>query len=674
MSGADAVAVRVRSDDRGAARGELVLRADGEERRFALAPSEASPLDLEAVIDLAALRLGEPARWSVAAALAGGEHAVTATELTPPIELAHEQGVYRVRPHSGDGGLLVLDTRLLGPFAPVGALWLRERSLEIGGEELDELSARRREDGREARLGNPVDLAALAEQAGTWDLYRVDAGRLLRLGAHLDGLSDRWRCTVYPAARVRDLEVQPYFTVDNELSIRVRRPQRPTAPAGARAPGDRAELARRAKLVTAELLQVPGRRIVRALAGRARGAVPAGTRPKVHLLLLHAYGVGGTIRTTFNTAGWLAQTHEVEVISVIRRRAVPALPFPAGVALSTIDDLTQPVGALGRILRALPSVLIHPEDYGYGACSLLTDIRLARRLRSLPPGVLITTRPGLNVVGPDLVPAGVRVVGQEHMNFRSHRPGLFARMKSEYTKLDALAVLTEDDLRDYRVLLASAPTRVAQIPNALPASDGPPSALDAKVVVAAGRLRRQKGFDLLIPAYADVARRHPDWQLRIYGSGEERDALRALILEHELHNHVFLMGTSHALQDELAKASLFVLSSRYEGFGMVILEAMSRGLPVVSFDCPRGPSEIVGHGIDGALVPNGDVDGLGRAILELIEDEGKRRRYGAAALGKARQYEIANIGPRWDALLADLAGGRGADGAGVRGRGSTAAR
>jgi glycosyltransferase involved in cell wall biosynthesis len=411
---------------------------------------------------------------------------------------------------------------------------------------------------------------------------------------------------------------------------------------------------RRLKLLVLRIGQPVGRRVVRLLARGVRPAPPGGGRPRVSFLLLNAYGVGGTIRTTFNTAAWLAKTHDVEVISVVRRRDDPALPFPEGVDLSAVDDLRATPGLLGRFARALPSALIHPEDYGFRACSFLTDVRLARRLRALPPGVLVSTRPGLNVAVPSLAPAGVTLVGQEHMNFLAHRPGLFARIRSTYPKLDALAVLTDGDLEDYTRLLSGAKTKVRRIPNALPPSDAPAAALDRKVVIAAGRLRRQKGFDLLIRAYAEVARTHPDWKLHIYGAGEEKAALQGLIEGSVLEDTVTLMGATRTLCDELAKGSIFVLSSRYEGFGMVILEAMSQGLPVVTFDCPRGPGDIVSDGEDGIVVPNGDIDGLARAIVELIEDEDKRRRYGAAAPAKAHRYDIANIGPQWDALLGEL--------------------
>jgi glycosyltransferase involved in cell wall biosynthesis len=597
--------------------GDVVLRdsVSGTERRFDPADipwSDLRPPD------------GASASWSV--------EGVGVVEVPHPSELPDDGGVFRLRPHGGPKGQMCIDAKLLGPYARVNEVWVRGARLEL---RVDGVLARLREGGEEVELRSLDDLGA-----GTWDLFTRDG---LRLAAHLDALTDRWRSTTYPSARLASgLEAQPYFTVDNELSVRVREPRPRTRPARAGA------VPRRAKLLALRLFQPIGRALVRLMAGRSR---PAG-EPKVYLLLLHAYGVGGTIRTTFNTAEWLARTRDVEVISVIRRRESPALPFPEGVSLSAIDDLRE---ASGRLLRALPSALIHPEDYGFSASSFLTDVRLARRLRSLQRGsVLITTRPGLNVAAPSLVPGGVTVIGQEHMNFLSHRPGLMARIKSEYPKLDALAVLTEDDLRDYSQLLAGGQTKVVRIPNALPQSAGPVSRLEEKVVVAAGRLRLQKGFDLLVRAYAEVAQTHPDWQLRIYGSGEERQPLRDLIVERELYNHVFLMGTSHTLQDELATGSIFVLSSRYEGFGMVILEAMARGLPVVSFDCPRGPGDIVSSGQDGILVPNGDVNGLTRALIELIEDEDKRRRYAAAAPDKARQYALDRIGPQWDALLGEL--------------------
>jgi glycosyltransferase involved in cell wall biosynthesis len=130
--------------------------------------------------------------------------------------------------------------------------------------------------------------------------------------------------------------------------------------------------------------------------------------------------------------------------------------------------------------------------------------------------------------------------------------------------------------------------------------------------------------------------------------------LRRLIADHDLYEHVFLMGPTARLGEALAQGSIFVLSSRFEGFGMVIVEAMSKGLAVVSFDCPRGPSEIIRDGVDGVLVPELDVPALGRAISDLAGDRDRRAQLGRAAIEAARRYDREAIGRRWDALLARL--------------------
>jgi glycosyltransferase involved in cell wall biosynthesis len=303
-------------------------------------------------------------------------------------------------------------------------------------------------------------------------------------------------------------------------------------------------------------------------------------------------------------------------------------------------------------------VLVHPDDHMFARCSAWTDLQLVRRLRRLRSGVLVTTRPGYNLLVARARPRALVTIGQEHMNFGSHLPAMTRAIGRHYGGLDAVAVLTTGDERDYGRVLAGAGTRVVRIPNALPSLDGRRASPDAKVIVAAGRLNRQKGFDLLIRAFAPIAAAHPDWQLRIHGGGGQRAALQEQIFAAGLYEQVFLMGPTERLGEALAKGSVFALSSRTEGFGIVLLEAMSKGLAVVSFDCPRGPADIVADGRDGLLVPAEDVDALSRALSAVVEDRALRAHLGAAALEKARAYDPAGIGARWLTLIDELTAAR----------------
>jgi glycosyltransferase involved in cell wall biosynthesis len=383
------------------------------------------------------------------------------------------------------------------------------------------------------------------------------------------------------------------------------------------------------------------------------------TQRRVFILLASAWGIGGTIRASHNLAGHLADTYAVEILSVFRRVDEPFFPFPPGVRVTALDDQRPgatrwPLRPLRWVLTRFPSALMHPADRAAAICNLWVDLMLVRKLRG-QSGFLIGTRPGFNLIAADLALPGFIMVGQEHMHFSAHARPLRGSMKRKYRRLDALAVLTDKDLQEYEPLVKDR-VRLVRIPNAAEIG-GPKADLSSKTVLAAGRLTGQKGFDMLIPAFGDVVRTHPDWRLRICGRGHLREELERLIADAELGDVIDLAGPRD-LEEEMANASIFALSSRYEGFPVVLLEAMSKGMAVVSFDCPTGPADVVDDHRNGILVPLGDVAGLATGIREFIEDEGLRRRCADAAVETASSYTMDAVGREWDELLEELAGRR----------------
>ncbi|BCY07465.1 hypothetical protein L3i22_025530 [Actinoplanes sp. L3-i22] len=384
---------------------------------------------------------------------------------------------------------------------------------------------------------------------------------------------------------------------------------------------------------------------------------------RIRYLLHNAYAVGGTIRTVFNQADALCANHDVEIASVYRTAEVPILPLDPRVRLVSLTDWrddgarwTDPAGTNSRWwrkTRRLRNPMPHGQDGRYRRWDPLLDLKVIRYLRAQPDGVLVSTRPALNLLSAWWAPRRLIRIGQDHMNFGSYRPAARAAMVRAYPRLDAVAVLTRADLAAYRAALGDA-VRVVRVPNGIPPRADVPGGERARVVVAAGRLVEQKGFDLLIEAFAPVRARHPDWELHIFGTGPLRADLAALIERHGLGGAVRLRGLSRTLDAEFARASIFALSSRKEGLPMVLLEAMSASLPVVSFDCPTGPADVVDDGVNGLLVPAEDVAGMTAGLSRLIEDAAERAAMGAAAATTAADYEMPVIGARWEELFTGL--------------------
>jgi glycosyltransferase involved in cell wall biosynthesis len=175
-------------------------------------------------------------------------------------------------------------------------------------------------------------------------------------------------------------------------------------------------------------------------------------------------------------------------------------------------------------------------------------------------------------------------------------------------------------------------------------------------VVAMGRLEPQKGFDRLLTAFAKCAARHPEWTLRIVGEGSERARLQALVVKLGLESRIRLDIVTEEPEKVLRDSDLFVLSSRYEGFPMVLLEAMACGLPVISFDCPTGPREMIRDGIDGVLVRPDDVEALTKAMDSLMGAQQERQRLAARAVEVSERFGLPRVMAMWSEILDEVVG------------------
>jgi glycosyltransferase involved in cell wall biosynthesis len=304
--------------------------------------------------------------------------------------------------------------------------------------------------------------------------------------------------------------------------------------------------------------------------------------------------------------------------------------------------------------HARPTQVFAAGDSHHTQYSRLTDTRLAAHLKAMDADVIVGTRPGLNVHIARQTRRGPVRIGQEHTTLDMHPSRLNTEIGHNYALLDAVTTVTEADARAYRGRLRLPGVRIEAVPNSVPAPSVAPANGTGKWVVAAGRLTRVKRYDLLIEAFTKVVAVRPDWRLRIYGSGDEKEALRDLINERNLHNHVFLMGTVSPLEPEWVKGSVAAVTSRAETFGMTIVEAMRCGLPVVSTDCPHGPGEIIRDGVDGRLVPTGDANAVAEALLGLIKNDGLRSTMGHAALRNSARFDPAGIAARHEALFTEL--------------------
>jgi glycosyltransferase involved in cell wall biosynthesis len=214
-------------------------------------------------------------------------------------------------------------------------------------------------------------------------------------------------------------------------------------------------------------------------------------------------------------------------------------------------------------------------------------------------------------------------------------------------RLDKFIVLSEEDKSYWKGI-----DNIIVINNPIKLIPSQYSSCKNKFAIAVGRYTDQKGFDLLIKIWKIVEKKHPDWYLNIYGSGN-KEIYEEIALNLKVKNISFNSPIDN-IYEKYQKSSIFLLSSRYEGFALVLAEAMSCGLPVISFDCPCGPKDIINNGINGILVKTGDIIDFANQICNIIENENKRREMGEIARNIVSKFNENDIMRQWISLFNQL--------------------
>jgi len=220
-------------------------------------------------------------------------------------------------------------------------------------------------------------------------------------------------------------------------------------------------------------------------------------------------------------------------------------------------------------------------------------------------------------------------------------------------RYDAIAVLTQEDYeRSWSNTAING--KVTVIPNPVTVRTDKVADLTARNIITIGRISYPKNHESLLKAWEIVSERHSDWTLTICGTGDRWEHIQQMIAELRHSNSVITPGNVENVNEYLVNSSIFVLSSRFEGFPLAILEAAGAGIPIVSYACPCGPRDMLTDGKDGFLVPPGDEDILSDRICRLIEDEELRHKMGAAALETSRKYTLERIAAQWMNLFNKL--------------------
>jgi glycosyltransferase involved in cell wall biosynthesis len=349
-------------------------------------------------------------------------------------------------------------------------------------------------------------------------------------------------------------------------------------------------------------------------------------------------GSGGLERVLSVKASLLVEQYDYE-ITIVSLNEANLSPFYSFNKKIKFHDISVPRGFFRNL-----------KSYISGLRKVVRDFR---------PDIISVCDDGLKgFFLPKILDTEVPIIYERHVSKEIEMRDRFPFWKKQLIKakweiMEKLApgfskfvILTEGNLREWPSL-----KNIKIIPNPLPFYPENSSSLNNKKVLIVGKQSYQKGQDLLIQAWKIVMEKHSDWVLEIVGKVDESMGLKQQVSKLGLIEQVHFFEPEKNIEQKYSNTSIYVMSSRYEGFGMVLIEAMAFGVPCISFNCNYGPSDIIDPNKNGLLIPNGDVNSFALAIIELIENPQKRSALGFQAKIDAQKYLPEKIVKQWDELF-----------------------
>lgn len=368
----------------------------------------------------------------------------------------------------------------------------------------------------------------------------------------------------------------------------------------------------------------------------------------------NVHNPGGMERVLLNKVTYLVERlgWEVTVVTTDQKGRAPFYTFPQSVKMVDLGINYTDDNGKSPLLKIV----------GYLRCRHEHKRRLTELLMAERADVVVSLFPSESSFIPDIKDGSKKVL-ELHFNkffrLQYNRTGMLGLIDKWRTrqdeklvkKFDRFVVLTNED-RGYWGNLPN----IDVIPNAALFDDRGYTLHENKRVIAVGRLDYQKGFDRLVKAWEIVCKYEEvnDWRLDVFGQGEWQEMLQTMIDERGLQERVCLNNPSSKIFDEYRNSSIIVMTSNYEGFGMVLVEAMSCGVPAIAFDCVCGPKDIINHGENGLLVNNGDIEGLAEAMIKLMKDDGLRTEMGENAKQVVNTYSEEVVMKQWINLFNEL--------------------